>query len=99
MSNVVSLDEKRAETVTYEAPMVIAVSGDFHYGIHQHAETPYAIAVHKSGQLPGLALTESEARQFAREIVETANVMRQQRITAENMLALSQHETTPDGAA
>jgi hypothetical protein len=83
MSNVISLDEKRAETVTYEAPMCIATSADFHFGIHEHAETPYAIVVHKSGQLPGIALTESEARQFAREIVETANVMRKARIAAE----------------
>jgi hypothetical protein len=83
-ADVIDLQAAREERLeTYEAPMVIAAASDFDFGISNQPSGRFAVVIRKDGAGYGMAFTESEARQFARELLETANVIRAQRAREE----------------
>lgn len=80
MSDVVDLTAERERRAQPRADMQLVTASDFQYGVAEPEGGPLIVVVRDGF---GLAFTEREARQFAREIVETADIVRKQRIQAE----------------
>jgi len=85
-SNVVDLSSEREkrDPDSPSIPMVLVTSTDYESG-YAHFNGGHFVVIHRrDGQGHGLAMSELEARQCARDIVDACNALREQRIRGES---------------